>query len=471
MFWKRKKESVIQQAENIPSYVGYAFEAPGGSKTNTGGKRNSGTSLKYEIDYTKNAKFAIKGRGTVQLYRIIARQHIIEWGVEAGDVGGWVESHDCLSQYDNSWIANEAKVLIGVYVKGNVLIKDSAVVMRKSGDGNEICYVRGNAQISGNAFVVSCRDISDNARISGDALVQKSVVKENATVTGTAQVFGALISGSATVKETASVHDSTVTGTSLVKGYALVRQNSTVKGASLLAGRAVVGPGEIVNGQVVQERRFSEKKSVPKSRKHEPIDEEVEKWNTAVDTVINKIIKGNGYEQEPDVIKVLGGNNKPAVKAVKNDELLVPAVKTIENEYKSYSHDIVKLIKYPLMTDSAFEPVGKFQQKLRKVKRHMASSSSAPLTEEMVDDLETAYLAMEAACVKESTRKLDDADRKKLKTASSLVDMALDEASSEHEKTSAAKKALDYLDGIVLVPEEAVETFRVRAGLKELTAG
>jgi len=473
-FWKRKKESLAPIVVPGFSPLGTDAESVVTSQPAIPVRKTEQSGLKYEINYFKGAKFNIRGRGMVQLYRIVARQSILEWGVSPGDVGGWVEDHDCLSQFDNSWIANEAKVLMGVQIKGNALIKDNAVVMRKSGDGKSTCFVKGNAQVSENALVVSCSEVSGNSRISGDALVQNSLVRANATITDKAQVFDSEIAGDAVIKETASVHGSTVLGMSVVEGYSLVRENSTLKGANYISGKAVIGPGQVVISQVIDGKKTSSLKTPVGNRKDEVVSDEVEKWNAAIDSVINNIIKKNDLEHEPNIMKLLGEDNSKdaaATNQVQQNDVLTAAVKSIEEEYNSYSHDIVKLIKYPLMTDSTFEPVGKFQQKLRKVKRHMDSASSSLLTEEMVDDLETAYLAMESACVKESTRNLDDDEKKKLKTAGQLVDMALNEASSEHEKASSAKKALDYLEGIVLVPEAAVETFRVRAGLKELTAG
>jgi hypothetical protein len=121
------------------------------------------------------------------------------------------------------------------------------------------------------------------------------------------------------------------------------------------------------------------------------------------------------------------------------------------------------------MTDSSFPPVGKFTQKLRKVKRAVASESKHSLTENLVDELESAFLAMQAACTKEMSRSLGEKEQKSLKTATNLVALALDESSSEQEKENAAKKALDYLEGVVLLPDEAVTSFRIKAGLKELT--
>jgi hypothetical protein len=46
----------------------------------------------------------------------------------------------------------------------------------------------------------------------------------------------------------------------------------------------------------------------------------------------------------------------------------------------------------------------------------------------------------------------------------------MDDAASENEKQVAFKQGLKQLEGIILVPENAIETFRVSAGIAQLTA-
>jgi hypothetical protein len=103
----------------------------------------------------------IEENGTI-LYRIKA---LIDFGdVKAGDLGGYVEKEENLSQYGSAWVSDNAFVL------GNALVCDNALVC---GDtlvcGNAQVY--GNAQVSGNAQVCGNTWVCDNAHIYGNALV------------------------------------------------------------------------------------------------------------------------------------------------------------------------------------------------------------------------------------------------------------------------------------------------------------
>ena len=97
--------------------------------------------------------------------------------VRAGDLGGYIESEENLSQDNDAWVSGNAWVVSNARVSGNA-------------------WVYGNAQVSGDAQVY------DNARVSGDALVSG-----DAQVSGYAQVYGyawvygnAQVSGDAEVK-------------------------------------------------------------------------------------------------------------------------------------------------------------------------------------------------------------------------------------------------------------------------------
>ena len=80
------------------------------------------------------------------LYRIKA---LVQFGnVNAGDLGGWIEKEENLSQSGNAWVYGNAEV---------------------SGDAR----VYGNARVSGDASVYGDAEVYGNARVYGDAEVCK----------------------------------------------------------------------------------------------------------------------------------------------------------------------------------------------------------------------------------------------------------------------------------------------------------
>ena len=95
-----------------------------------------------------------------KLFRIKA---LISFGnVEEGELGGYVEKEENLSNDGNAWVAGDARVFGNAWVSGNAWVYGDAWVCgdaRVYGDA----WVYGDARVSGNAWV------SGDARVSGDA--------------------------------------------------------------------------------------------------------------------------------------------------------------------------------------------------------------------------------------------------------------------------------------------------------------
>ena len=114
---------------------------------------------KYELT---NETKTLAG-GTV-LHRIRALKDIPRFGVKAGELGGFVEGENNLSQDGDAWVygdacvSGDAKVYGDAEVYGNAKVSDYAWVY---GDA----WVFGNARVSGKAWVFG------NAWVCGDAEV------------------------------------------------------------------------------------------------------------------------------------------------------------------------------------------------------------------------------------------------------------------------------------------------------------
>lgn len=86
---------------------------------------------------------SINFRG-VELFRIRALQDFRD--VKAGDLGGYIEKEENLSQYDYCWVYYNAKVFGDARVSGNARVYGNAMV-----SGNARVY--GDAMVDGNADV------------------------------------------------------------------------------------------------------------------------------------------------------------------------------------------------------------------------------------------------------------------------------------------------------------------------------
>lgn len=93
---------------------------------------------KFEL--TANSKMCL-GKKLFQIKALISFGN-----VEEGDLGGFIEKEDNLSQSGNAWVSGNARVY---------------------GDA----WVSGNAEVSGNAWVYGNAEVSGNARVPGNAWV------------------------------------------------------------------------------------------------------------------------------------------------------------------------------------------------------------------------------------------------------------------------------------------------------------
>ena len=160
---------------------------------------------KYELT---NETKTLAG-GTV-LHRIRALRDIPRFGVEAGELGGFVEGENNLSQDGDAWVSGDAEVSVYAKVYGNAWVYGNAKVF-------------GNAEIYGDALVFGKAWVSGNAKISGDAEVYGNAwVYGDAEVSGYAKVYGnAWVYGDARVFGKAWVYgDAEIYGDAEVSGDA-----------------------------------------------------------------------------------------------------------------------------------------------------------------------------------------------------------------------------------------------------------
>ena len=143
-----------------------------------------------------------------KLFRIKA---LVEFGsVKAGELGGYAEKEENISQDGNAWVSGDARVYGNAWVSGDA---------RVSGDA----WVHGNAKVFGNA------EVSGDARVYGDAWVHG-----NAKVFGNAEVYdNAKVYGDAKVSDNAKVF-----GNAKVYGNARVYGNAWVSGDARVSGDA-----------------------------------------------------------------------------------------------------------------------------------------------------------------------------------------------------------------------------------------
>lgn len=175
-------------------------------------------SKKYEL--TKEVKIIenCNGTGTI-LYRIRALKNF--GFVMKGDIGGWVESEENLSQRGTAWIGGDA-------------------------------IVCGNARVYGSALVLGLSSISNDARIYGQAYVASSMVYDHAKVHGKASVYGGShIHGNANIYGKALLYrDSHIFGNAKICGHAVIEIGAHVQDSVKISGRTVIQEDADFRGSV-----------------------------------------------------------------------------------------------------------------------------------------------------------------------------------------------------------------------------
>ena len=125
---------------------------------------------KYEL--TTNTKMYL-GKKLFQIRALIAFGN-----VEAGELGGWLEKKENLSQEGDCWVTGNGRVTGNSRVTGNGRVTDNGIV---TGNGR----VSGNGRVTGNGIVTGNGWVSGNGRVSG-----KGIVTDNGIVTGNGWVSG-----------------------------------------------------------------------------------------------------------------------------------------------------------------------------------------------------------------------------------------------------------------------------------------
>lgn len=180
---------------------------------------------KYEIT---NESKKLNGR---TLYRIRAINSF--GGIKAGELGGWIEKENNLSQIGDAWVDGNAIVSGGATVGENAWIRENARVDENAQvDGNVL--VGNDAVVRGNAWVTDDAVVRGNAVVEGNVLVcGNTLVRGNAMVWGSTQVDGnARISTGAII----FANDDWCTYTGFGREYRTTTAYRTRNGVSIVCG-------------------------------------------------------------------------------------------------------------------------------------------------------------------------------------------------------------------------------------------
>jgi carbonic anhydrase/acetyltransferase-like protein (isoleucine patch superfamily) len=387
---------------------------------------------------------------TARFYRIQALRDIPEHGVKAGDLGGYVTWKRSLSHDGSCWIADDAKVIGKVIIRDNAYIAEQAILIKAAASGlsSYNLEISGNARITGSSVVSSYRlvttdphrtsSIKGDVQIYGMALVRNAhEILDNVKIYGNASVTNSsLISGNAEI-----FGDTTIASVQKISGNTKIFESSKIEDGVEIVNSVIAGSTHIMPNQRVIDGKFNE---------------------TKIGSTVESLVTSSGTTQvDPSSV-----SDVPALTASPSNASL-KALKEVEEKIASYETDIVKIIKYPVMTDRTNSFTQEMIFALNVANRFIDNIESNEFKNAVIT-LEKSFLAAESNALKIALTNLSETDRKKTETAKNLLAVASNEGSTEHEKKVSFKQAFKQLEGVLVVPEIAVDTFRVKIGLQEL---
>ncbi len=145
----------------------------------------------------------------IKLYRIQALKTFTKPGgynpvVHVGELGGYVESEDNLSQDGNCWISGDAKVKDGGKVIDDAIVCDKAMVSKNA-------IVRGKSVVRDRCFVTHRSDIFDSTLVGDVTVSDQSSIHSGTFLYGEIEVYKSDIGNSVNLIGRISVKKSRIT--------------------------------------------------------------------------------------------------------------------------------------------------------------------------------------------------------------------------------------------------------------------
>lgn len=443
-----------------------------------------------------------------RMYRLKALRDIPAHNIKAGDLGGWVNRRNILSHEGDCWIGNEAKffsedghtvslvtddalitdqVIVYSRVNTSISIYQNAILSenvkliavgrgfdpRIHGEArlSDDAFIRNpteiTGKISGEARVTEASSVMGNAHVSGSAKISESTVSDAARVTGNAVVSkGSKIGESAVVTDDAKVMAAEIRGFATISGNAEVKEKAVICGDATVTDRAVISSGCVIAGESVikDDAVVSEGGAI------------LGKSIVSQDTVTGAFEKYRDYTSTenraiyaPQSQKSLTGTTLPPEVEKADVQELCLKLDGLEKDINAYGNDIVKLLKFPIMSDLRDKNTLEMMLALKNSK-NIHPESSPKKFRKAVNSLERKFMKAESNARIICATAFSDEQRKKADKARDLFAIACNEVSSEQEKKNAFKQGFRQLEGVVDVTDSAIENMRIRVGIPELEA-
>lgn len=440
---------------------------------------------KYKLVNKAKMFPGIKWANEKTFYQLQALVDIPLHGVKAGDLGGFVSNKKILSHEGSCWIGGTAKAY-----GGNIWVSDDAYIGDDATIENVYLYARidifNNAKVLGNATIKvngGLRSIVDGSKyannhswmktrtlIHGNAVIGENATIYNASViTGNARIMGETVTQNCNISDDVTIDGYSIIGKhkvrgeekiadTVISGKSYISDDAKINGGVMLHGCTVINGAQIAEGSSFSDQIFN----------HEGIFQNKKKaiFNVDEDGTNKSLTQKHGGSVQLDVADIQQDTKKDAVTS-----RLFNHYEEVKGLVDAYQTDIVKIIKYPLMTDRTDGYTNAMITALRRATRasqEIDSKEGIDTFKTAVEGLEEKFLAAESNAMKMTDTMFSHEDIKRTAKAKDLLSIASNEASSENEKKVAFLQGFKQLEGLIVVPDTAKDAFRNSIGLQEL---
>jgi carbonic anhydrase/acetyltransferase-like protein (isoleucine patch superfamily) len=395
-----------------------------------------------------------------RMYRIQALKDIPRYGVRSGQIGGYVSSSSVLSHQGDCWIGGEAKAFGHVRVINNALLTEEARAV--ADDGCKL-LISGNAILRGNALVAqSYMPVgADEALITNDAEIYGyAKINSPGVIEGRARIYG-----NADLGHFCSVlNNARIGGNAKLLGETVVSHNSRIYGNALIDIKCEITGNSIICKDVeVGKGRRIHSERYPNLPETEFPNGEPER------DYLHKPNKGLYAEHKSTEVFSNPENATPAGLAQYPGGMYGNLFHELKDKVDSYHNDVVNLLRYPVMSDMTNDFTRAMATAMRRAERSLVSGEESEIKEAVLA-FEESLLVAESNARKIASSALTPEDRKKTETAKQLFALAVNEGAAENEKKTALQRAFKELEGVMDIPQTAVDSIIARAGLLEIEA-
>lgn len=421
------------------------------------------------------------GLNTIAVRQIQALIDIPMHNVLRGDKGGYIinlgskkKLLSTLSQEGSCWIGQKAIVGGNVSIEDDALIDGMAVVMGQNFDypfdASHRASIWGRTRITGMAKV----------HIGGN-----NIITGNSVIDGYASL--SLLHENSALKE---FHNLTVSDQAIVEDPAFSMDNCHFSNNVQIIGISshlkdivfVSGAYSMLDQAGAEETV----KAMYRPKKEIDIDNDFnldDIFGVAEYSLGDSAILNVFDDDDDDLFNMASTTEESYVEptiSILVAPVLIPSkamsqykyrVQSVEDEFNAYRHDIVKLIKYPLMADLSDSLVLRLVYTLKRAKNLLEDDmTTIEQLSACVQELEESFLMAESKARTVVNTQFDTIDKAKLKTAEKLLMVACNDASSDNEKKLSCERALKGLQGILPLEDKLIDNLWVTVGLKEIEA-